>query len=285
MKIKAFCKVNLSLDVTGKRADGYHTISSVFQSVSLYDVIEIHKADEVSVRCSDTTLNGDSNLCSTAAVKFFQAIGIQGGVDIFIDKHIPLAAGLGGGSTDAGAVLYGLNELYGNPLSQQNLLEIASTLGADIPFCMVGGTKLCEGIGEIMTELPSLPECYIVIAKKGQKSSTGDMYRALDSLVDRKSSDIEKIKAGLERHSLTEIFSGAYNCFETVCEQTVLKEVRKIASYNDAVYCGLSGAGPSVIVVYEKPTQALKGLEAFQTCEFQSFLVEPTTMGCEITEY
>lgn len=285
MKIKAYAKVNLSLDVTGKRADGYHTLSSVFQSVSLCDIVEIKKADSISVKCSDTSLNGEDNLSNTAAVKFFEATNIQGGTDIFIEKHIPLAGGLGGGSTDAGAVLKGLNELYGKPLSEQKLLEIAVTLGADVPFCMVGGTKLCEGIGEIMTELPSLPECYIVIAKKGQKSSTGDMYKALDSLSDRKKSDVEKIKSGLETGSLIEVFSGAYNCFESVCEQTALKEAREITASSNAVYCGLSGAGPSVIAVYDNPNRALKGLSAFKTCGFQSFLVEPTAVGCEKTEY
>ena len=285
MKIKAFAKVNLSLDVMGKRADGYHTLSSVFQSVSLCDIVEIKKADRISVKCSDLSLNGDDNLCNTSAVKFFEVAKIQGGAEIFIEKHIPLAAGLGGGSTDAGAVLKGLNELYGKPLSEQKLLEIALSLGADVPFCMVGGTKLCEGIGEIMTELPSLPECYIVIAKKGQKSSTGDMYKALDSLTDRKKSDVEKIKSGLETGSLTEIFSGAYNCFELVCEQSALKEARELAISSNAVYCGLSGAGPSVVSVYENPNKALNGLEIFKTQGFQSFLVEPTVVGCEKSEY
>lgn len=285
MKIKAFAKVNLSLDVTGKRDDGYHTLSSVFQSVSLCDIVEIEKSDSISVKCSDLSLNGEDNLCNTAAVKFFEVAKIQGGAEIFIEKHIPLAAGLGGGSADASAVLKGLNELYGKPLSEQKLLEIALSLGADVPFCMVGGTKLCEGIGEIMTELPSLPECYIIIAKKGQKSSTGDMYKALDSNTNRKKSDVEKIKSGLETGSLIEIFSGAYNCFESVCEQSALKEAREIASFNDAVYCGLSGAGPSVIAVYDNPNKALKGLDAFQTYGFQSFLAEPTEVGCEKTEY
>lgn len=285
MKIKAFAKVNLSLDVTGKRADGYHTLSSVFQSVSLCDIVEIKKADRISVNCSDASLNGKDNLCNSAAVKFFEVAKIQGGAEIFVEKYIPLAGGLGGGSTDAGAVLKGLNELYGKPLSEQKLLEIALSLGADVPFCMVGGTKLCEGIGEIMTELPSLPECYIVIAKKGQKSSTGDMYKALDNLTDRKKSDIEKIKAGLERGSLTKIFSGAYNCFESVCEQSALKEARELALSSNAVYCGLSGAGPSVIAVYDNSNKALKGLDAFKTCGFQSFLVEPTKVGCEKIEY
>ena len=111
------------------------------------------------------------------------------------------------------------------------------------------------------------------------------MYKALDSLSDRKKSDIEKIKSGLEKHSLTEIFSGAYNCFELVCEQSALKEARELATNSDAVYCGLSGAGPSVIAVYDNPNKALNGLEIFKTQGFQSFLVEPTKVGREKLEY
>ncbi len=282
MKLQAFAKVNLSLDVTGKRADGYHTLSSVFQSVSLCDIVEVKKADRISVRCSNTAINGEDNLCFKAAERFFKASEISGGAEIFIEKHIPLAAGLGGGSTDAGSVLIGLNELYGKPLNEGQLLEIAVTLGADVPFCMVGGTKLCEGIGEIMTELPDLPECYIVIAKKGVKGSTKEMYQALDSNNNLKKSDLSKIKSGLEVGSLRKVFSGCYNCFESVSDRAALAEARNIAAYNDAVYCGLSGAGPSVIAVYDTPNNALKGLDAFQIHGFESFLTEPVKSGCEI---
>lgn len=282
MKLKAYAKVNLSLDVTGKRADGYHTLCSVFQSVSLCDIVEISKADSISVRCSDSSLNGEGNLCFKAAVSFFETAEISGGADIFVEKHIPLAGGLGGGSTDAGAVLRGLNEVYGKPLSEEELLKIAVTLGADVPFCMSGGTKLCEGIGEIMTELPLLPDCCIVIAKKGQKSSTKDMYRALDSDTDRKKSDVEKIKAGLEKGNLANIFAGAYNCFESVSHPTALNEARKVAARYNTVYCGLSGAGPSVISVFDNPTCSLLTLKELEFLGFESFLVKPTKVGTEI---
>ncbi len=284
MKIKAFAKVNLSLDVTGKRPDGYHTLSSVFQSVSLGDTVEINKAESISVKCSNGTIEGENNLCFKAAVKFFETAEISGGAEIFVDKQIPLAAGLGGGSTDAGAVLVGLNELYGKPLTTEQLLEIGVTLGADVPFCMLGGTKLCEGIGEIMTELEPLPECYIVIAKKGQKGSTGEMYRALDENSNRKRPDTERIISGLKGGKLSGIFSGAYNCFESVCDKSVLKEARMWAEASDAVYCGLSGAGPSVIAVYASPNQALKALDLFQTHGFEAFLTEPEDYGNKIIE-
>lgn len=282
MKIKAYAKVNLSLDVIGKRADGYHTLCSVFQSVSLCDVVEINKADSISVRCSDSSLNGEDNLCFKAAVGFFEKAELSGGADIFVEKHIPLAGGLGGGSTDAGAVLRGLNELYGKPLSEEELLKIAVTLGADVPFCMVGGTKLCEGIGEIMSGLPPLPDCYIVIAKKGHKSSTKDMYRALDADTDREKSDIEKIKAGLKKGDLAKAFSGAYNCFESVSDPTALTEARKVAACYNTVYCGLSGAGPSVISVFDNPNSSLLTLKELEFLGFECFLVSPTEVGTEI---
>lgn len=282
MKLKAFAKVNLSLDITGKRADGYHTLCSVFQSVSLCDIVEIKRTDTIKVRCSDTSINGEDNLCFKAAQSFFATAGILGGADIFIEKHIPLAAGLGGGSADAGAVLTGLNELYGKPLTTEQLLEIGLALGADVPFCMVGGTKLCEGIGEIMTELPNLPDCYIVIAKKGKKSSTGDMYRALDSDNGRKKSDVKSIKSGLEGKNLKEIFKGAYNCFESVSDPTALNEACRVTSYYNAVYCGLSGAGPSVIAVFDNPNCAVMTLKELEFLGFESYLCEPTVFGNEI---
>lgn len=284
MKIKAYAKVNLSLDVTGKRSDGYHTLCSVFQSVSLCDIVEVISAEKITITCSNEQLNGENNLCYMAAVEFFQTTEISGGADIFIQKYIPLAGGLGGGSADAGAVLWGLNEFFGKPLSLEQLLKIATGLGADVPFCMLGGTKLCEGIGEIMTDLPKLPHCHIVIAKKGQKSSTGDMYRALDNGANIRKSDIEGIINGLENCNLAEIFKGAYNCFEAVYDSAALEEVRKIAEKQNALYCGLSGAGPSVISVFENQKFALLTYNALKELGFEVYLTEPTEKGLEIIE-
>ena len=284
MKIKANAKVNLSLDVTGKRTDGYHTLKSVFQSVSLCDYLTVNLFDNIKVACSDSSICGEDNLCFKAATLFFERSNIQSGAEIFIEKHIPLAGGLGGGSADAAATLVALNTLCNNPLSQTELLGIALELGADVPFCMLGGTKLCEGIGEIMTDLKPLPDCFIVVAKRGQKSSTGDMYRALDSDSNRKKVDTEGIINGLSNGDLVGALKGAYNCFESVCDPEDLNTVKAVAQEYSAVYCGLSGAGPSVITVTERETDAEKIAETLKAKGFETFVAAPCKCGVEIIE-
>ena len=284
MKIKANAKVNLSLDITGKRPDGYHTLRSVFQSVSLSDILTVSLSDSVSVGCSVPSLCGEDNLCFKAAKLFFEATDIKSGADIFIEKHIPEAAGLGGGSADAAATLVALNELCNRPLSENELLEIALKLGADVPFCVVGGTKLCEGIGEIMTDMPSLPDCFIVIAKKGKKGSTGQMYNALDNNQNLRHPDTKTVINGLEKGELREIFKGAYNCFESVNDPSVLNEVRTVAENHGAVYTGLSGAGPSVVAVFEQKASAENTAEILTARGFEAFVATPCKHGVEIIE-
>lgn len=284
MKIKANAKVNLSLDITGKRSDGYHTLCSVFQSVSLSDVLTVSLSDCMVVRCSVPSLCGEDNLCFRAARLFFEATGIKSKSDVFIEKHIPEAAGLGGGSADAAATLVALNELCGQPLTKEKLLEIALQLGADVPFCVLGGTQLCEGIGEIMTDLPSLPDCFTVIAKKGQKGSTGQMYNALDGNPKLRHPDTKAVVNALEKGELREVFKGAYNCFESVNDSSVLNEVRTVAENTGAVYAGLSGAGPSVVVVFEQKSAAETAAKMLQELGFQSFVAIPEPCGVEIIE-
>ncbi len=284
MKIKANAKVNLSLDVTGKRPDGYHTLESVFQSVSLCDYLTVKLCDEISVTCSDNSVNGEDNLCFKAAILFFEATDIRSGAEIFIEKNIPMAGGLGGGSADAAATLVALNELCNQPLSEEKLLEIALKLGADVPFCMLGGTKLCEGVGEIMTDLAPLPDCFIVIAKKGEKSSTGAMYRALDSAVSRRHPHTKDMINGLESGDLRETFKGAYNCFESVCDASALNEVRLVADKTNAVYCGLSGAGPTVVLIFDSMTDAEKARSFLSKKHFFTYIAKPCKKGVEIIE-
>lgn len=284
MKIKANAKVNLSLDVTGKRPDGYHTLESVFQSVSLCDCLTVALSDKISVTCSDNSVNGEDNLCFKAAKLFFSVAELDSGAEIFIEKQIPMAGGLGGGSADAAATLVALNELCDKPLTQEKLLEIALSLGADVPFCMLGGTKLCEGVGEIMTDLKGLPDCFIVIAKKGEKSSTGDMYRALDSAENRRHPDTKAMIKGLKNSDLHEIFSGAYNCFESVCDTNALNEAREVAENYDAIYCGLSGAGPTVVLIFDLQSQAKKTADVLSEKKFFTYIAKPSEKGVQIIE-
>lgn len=284
MILNAYAKVNLSLDITGKRPDGYHTLCSVFQSVSLCDTVTVEPADRVSVACSDGALNGENNICHKAAELFFKTAKISGGANIYIEKRIPSAGGLGGGSADAAAVLRALNELAARPLGEAELLKAAVSLGADVPFCLKGGTKLCEGIGEIMTDLPKLNGCFIVIAKKGTKSSTGDMYRALDGAAKRKRPDTNGFVRALENGNFSEAFANAYNCFESVCDQGTLAKAKAVARETNAVYCGLSGAGPSVVSVYSDSDSAVSAANVLSEMGFLTFNCQPVDSGIKIIE-
>lgn len=284
MKIKANAKVNLSLDITGRREDGYHTLCSVMQSVSLSDVIEIQKSDNMSVVCQKAELSGNDNLCFKAAEAFFYKLGSADKVSITIQKNIPVAGGLGGGSADAAAVLVALNKMYGEPLSQEQLSEMALSLGADVPFCLNGGTALAEGIGEKLTALPMLPDCFIVIAKKGVKSSTKDMYNAIDNTDAVRESDVDRILLGLTNGDLKFAAKGFYNRFCEVSEQGVLKECKAIMEDCDCVYCGLSGAGPSIIGIFEAEQAAKNAADRLSSSGFEAHLCTPESTGVEIIE-
>lgn len=286
MKIKAFAKINLALAVLDKRADGYHNIESIMQSVSLCDDIEIDKMNSgINLLCSDETILGSDNICHKAAEIFIKRAAEKGvylGCKIGISKRIPLAAGLGGGSADAAAVLVGLNRLCDDLFCYDELCKMALTLGADVPFCIEGGTKLAKGIGEELTALLPLPNCFIVVAKKGVKSSTGDMYRKLDNLKAPKLPNTSLMLKGLENSNLEECFMGAYNSFEQACDAA--DEVREALKGIPFVYCGLSGAGPSVISVFKSETNAITAQNALKSLDYEAFLTTPVDKANKIIE-
>ena len=284
MIVKANAKVNLSLDITGKRADGYHTLCSVMQSVTLCDTLELVPSDGISVSCDREELSGDDNLAVKAAKLFFEKAKLSDGVHIKIKKQIPIAGGLGGGSADAAAVLVALNRMYDIPFSMDELSSMALSLGADVPFCLVGGTQLAKGIGEELTVLPSLPECNIVIAKKGIKSSTKDMYRAIDSTKPKKMSNTDGIIRALNSGDINDMCQYLYNRFEEVAEQSILLEAKNIMLTNRSLYSGLSGAGPSVIGVFKSDSEAKAAVDDLKASGFEVFLCEPAKSGIEIIE-
>ena len=177
---KAYAKINLSLDITGKRADGYHLLETVMQSVSLYDTVRVERAEEFSVSCSNPHVPLQGNIAEKAARAFLAAAGLSGGASIHIEKRIPMEAGMAGGSTDAAAVLRALNSLCGERFSRQELCSIGAGIGADVPFCVVVGTCLARGIGEQLTPLPSMMPCRILVVKPSEGISTAAAYRMLD---------------------------------------------------------------------------------------------------------
>ena len=185
LDLKAYAKINLGLDVVRKREDGYHEVRMIMQTVNLYDRIEMDRTEDGVIR-TETNLpfvpDGEGNLAWRAAKLLLDEKGIKDGVTIKIRKYIPVAAGMAGGSTDAAAVLFGVNKMFGLGLSIKELMERGVKLGADIPYCLMRGTALSEGIGEELTPLPQIPQCQVLIAKPGISVSTKVVYESLDAM-------------------------------------------------------------------------------------------------------
>lgn len=196
MKWKAHAKLNLALNITGRRRDGYHLIDTVFQEISLYDDIDIRGADRIDVDCPG--IDPEHNIVWPAVHAFFEATGIEGGARIRIDKHIPSGAGLGGGSSDAAAVLCALNQMYGHPLQPPELLRVGVRLGADVPACIQGGTQRARGIGEVLTTISNRCRFKFLLVKPEQSISTKDAYDLYDRLPQTRV-DIGQVARALER--------------------------------------------------------------------------------------
>ncbi len=276
MRIKAYAKINLALDVVGKRADGYHEIDSLMQTVSLYDSVNIEKSDKISVNCGD--LSGDKNIAFRAAELFFEITGISGGADINIEKNIPYPAGLGGGSADAAAVLSGLNLLYGAGLSSEELETAAVRLGADVPFFIKGGTQRAQGIGEILTPLEPLLNGYLVIALNGEKPSTGEMYRKLDS-APHTAVDIGGAVKAVTQKDLKGLSQMCKNSFATV---TGLYGIDTVLKGSKPLCVCLSGSGPSVFALYDNPDSARQGSEMLKSNNIRCYTARFVPKAIEI---
>ncbi len=275
MKLTANAKINLTLDICGKRDDGYHLLDSVMQSISLCDCVLVERAKDITVGCSDGELGGVGNIAFVAAKAFFDATGISGGADIYIEKHIPKAAGLGGGSADAAAVIAALDRIYETNLPCDRLCEIALTVGADVPFCLVGGTKRVTGIGENLADAPYMPECGILLIKAGNKGSTGEMYRMLDMQAQREGST-QAMLAALESGSALEVAGALDNAFLSVCD---IGEVRLLLEKTWPLGISLSGSGPTVFAIYPDHKAAVTAGAALEVCGYEVYSAEPKTSG------
>ena len=268
MILSANAKINLFLDITSRRPDGYHEIQSVMQTVSLSDTVEVLRIPEgIELSGNLPFLSyGENNLAYRAAAVFLASLKERenaplGGIRIHLEKRIPLEAGLAGGSADAAAVLRGMNALYGTPFETEELCRIGKRIGADVPFCIVGGTKAISGIGDLISPSAPMPDALLVIAKRGTGVSTPAAYGALDRLYDNfdigkgyipHSDTLEILKRGLGAGDLLETCNGFYNIFESV----VLKEHEGAAFLKDAllrkgaIAAMMSGSGPSVFGVF-----------------------------------
>ena len=281
VKVMAPAKINLMLDVTGKRDDGYHTLTTIMQSISLADIVTITEQNDgiITVKSSDATIPFDkSNIAYKAAEKFAEYADIQyNGLNIHIQKNIPSQAGLGGGSADAAAVLVGMNYMFGTELSVEQLCDIAISIGADVPFCVSGGTKLCTGIGEIMTTITPLEQCYVVVAKGNSGISTKVAFEKIDATGFEKSIDCSKYTGSV--HSVKEI---GYNSFEKVTENSDVEYIKKKMLDMGAEYSAMSGSGSAVFGIFTDNDEAQLCCDSLSKSEFFSTLCYPIGNGAEV---
>ncbi len=255
--LNANAKINLTLEVGGKREDGYHSLRSVMVPISLFDTISLTRSDDISCECSRPMPVGDDNIAQKAAKQFFADTGINGGVGIFIKKRIPVSAGMGGGSADAAAVLKGLNEMYNAGLSNDELCQIGVKLGADVPFCIYNRPCFAEGIGEVLTPIAMGRTLSLVVTIGSEGASTKHMYQMLDSIEDRESWSHDKMKYYLGIGNLKKITKNLRNDFE-LCydEESGVAESKRLLLENGALAALMSGSGSSVFGVYLKMSLA-----------------------------
>ena len=253
----AFAKLNLTLDVTGIRDDGYHDICSVMQAITLRDDIEIDldTGKPWKLTCDkDDVPTDETNLAWKATRVFFDALGGEpDGIEIRITKRIPSQAGLGGGSADAAAVLRALNRYKDYPLSVYALCELGAQVGSDVPFCVLGGTALCEGRGERLTRLPDAPEMFFVICKPELAFSTPELYRKLDAVTIAKRPETTVMRAALQRGDLEQIGKNLCNVFEQVVigEHPELNYIKSVLMTYGAYGALMTGSGSAVYGIFD----------------------------------
>jgi len=255
IQLKAPAKINLGLDVLRKREDNYHEVKMIMQTIDIYDILTFSETEETKIQFESNDpgiCSEKDNLVYKAANLLFQKYKPATGVSIHLDKHIPVAAGMAGGSTDAATTLIGLNQLWELGLSTKELQKLGVTLGADIPYCIMRGTALSEGIGEKLTPLPPMPDCFILVAKPPVSVSTKYVYENLHANELKEHPDVDGIVEALERNSLSGICDRLGNVLETVTLplHPCIQDLKDLMTANGALSVLMSGSGPTVFGIY-----------------------------------
>ena len=266
MELKALGKINLGLDVLGRRENGYHDVRMVMQTVYLYDQIRMEKTKKPGIELLTNLFYlpvNENNLAYQAADLLMKEFHVKEGVKITLDKHIPVAAGMAGGSSNAAAVLFGINRMFSLGLSQKELMERGVTLGADVPYCVMRGTVLAEGIGEILTPLPACPKCHVLIAKPPINVSTKFVYTNLRANELTCHPDIDGQIRALQDGDLEAVCKKMGNVLETVTipAYPIIQTIKDKMMQCGAVNAMMSGSGPTVFGIFKEREQAEKAAE------------------------
>ena len=281
MEVKALAKLNLSLDVLGKRPDGYHDMKMVMQSITLSDDITVTDNDGQGIRVSSNVgflPTNEKNLAVAAALRFYESLGKEPrSIDLSLEKSIPVCAGMAGGSSDAAAVLRALNEMEGRPYDMMELAKVGEKVGSDVPYCVLGTTALAEGRGEVLTNLPALPHCWVVVCKPDFPVSTPELFGKIDRCKVRCRPDTDGMIRALEQGDLEGIARRMYNVFEDVLPERQRNRVRDIK--NTLIQCGalganMSGTGPTAFGLFEDEAAAREAYAQLKEQYKETYLAE-----------
>lgn len=282
--VQAPAKINLFLDIVGKRSDGYHLVNMVMQSVSLFDeiTVTVHDGDgDIRISCTDENIPCNETNTAYKAVKYFFEYAQMPlkDVSVRIKKRIPSQAGMAGGSTDAAAVLVGLNDMLGTGFSNEELAEIAEKIGADVPFCIYGGTMTANGIGTILTPLPEMPECYIVAVKPDIQISTKEAYQKSDETGYEQCRSIEPMVNAICSGNIKAIGKALYNKFEEVVEVPEIDIIKSCMRKFNADGALMTGSGSVIFGIFEDKSDANDCVDELERDFPNVWLVEPFSEG------
>ncbi|MGN0601256.1 MAG: 4-(cytidine 5'-diphospho)-2-C-methyl-D-erythritol kinase [Oscillospiraceae bacterium] len=287
ISVKSYAKLNLYLEITGKRDDGYHLLRSVMQSISLCDCLkfDFSEGSGIEIICNTAGIPlGEKNLVWKAINAFYNASGLsENKVTVLIEKNIPSMAGMAGGSSDAAAALTVMNEFYGKIFTQEQLCSIGAKLGADIPFCLKGGTVLCEGVGDIMTKIPSVPDCCFVVVKPDVSVSTPEAYKRFDNMETAESPDYDGFMSGLKNSDIISVSDNIYNSLEIACNLEEVNEIKDKLIEHGALNAMMTGSGSAVFGIFKDKITAENAVEHFSDYSFSGVFM-PFDKGVEIVD-
>lgn len=282
--VSAPAKINLTLDILDKRSDGFHNVKMIMQSVDLCDVITISEnlSGKVTVESTNSKVPTDeSNAVCKATAAFYAKIEEKcKGLHIFIEKHIPVSAGLAGGSTDGAAVLVGLNKIYGSPFTDYELEQLGASIGSDVPFCVRGGTALAQGTGTVLTQLGGIPQCSILLIKPPVDISTALAYKQADERGFVQNSSTDKIL--LHLNDIGAIGKCLHNDFEDVINVECIDLIKKTMFEGGALGACMSGSGPSVYGIFDSFLKSKECSFKLKNGFGKTFLVKPIDHGCTV---
>lgn len=285
---KAPAKINLAIDVLSKRPDGFHDVKMIMQSIALYDTISLKPVHGGKITVSSDTKRipeDNTNIAYKTAEYIRHKYNVKSGVEIFIEKNIPVAAGLAGGSTDAAAVLNLLDKAWNLKLTKTEILEAAKRLGSDVPFCVAGGTALAEGLGEKLTPLRAMPESYILLAKPDMDISTQEVYEGIDTEEILERPDIDAMIKAINDGSLTQIGKNLSNVLEyvTIKKCPFIKDIKEKLIEYGALGSVMSGSGPTVFGLFDDQASAYNAYEHIKQMVNEIFVVKPLPSGWDIS--